>query len=85
MLTFDLFEEDQTVESFTLKDRSTLTFRGKFRNNWRQRWVEVYDHPTNPDKVVAFGLPFDGRKEVICVEDRSEYTRQLNGNWGTVE
>ena len=46
---------------------------GRLRNDWRQRHVTVYDHPTDPDQVISVGVPFDGSKPIVCEEPRSAY------------
>lgn len=51
----------------------TLLFRVK--NEWRQRMVEVYQHPTNPGQVVSVGVPFTcaDTAAIIAAEDRSGF------------
>jgi hypothetical protein len=65
-----------------IKDFRTDLCIGRFKNNWRQRYVSLYPHPTDSLKVVSVGTPFDGSDPIICEEQRSAYGRQLvNGDW----
>jgi hypothetical protein len=57
----------------TIKDRPII---GKLRNNWRGRMVDVYDHPSDPSKVVSVGRPIDPKgpaEPIVCVESRADY------------
>ncbi len=61
---------------------------GGFRNEWRGRYVDVYQIP--PDKieermkehVVSVGASFDGKTVTIALEPFSDYkSRIVNADW----
>lgn len=62
----------------------TLTAKpiGFLNNKWRQRQVTVYDHPTDPAKVVSVGIPYGAERKrsgwVVCVEPRADYERVIS-------
>ena len=49
-------------------------YLGRFINEWRQRTVAIYEHPTNAFKVITVGRPFDGGKAIECEEYRKDCT-----------
>lgn len=66
----------------TEKDLIGLTLLGSFNNNWRGRFVRVYQHPTNPDLVISWGRAFDTGEDVIVEESRERYARRIdNSDW----
>lgn len=46
---------------------------GKFRNDWRQREVYIFDHPNDPAMVVTVGYPYNGSAPIITDEPRKTY------------
>ena len=46
-------------------------------NNWRQRTIRLYAHPTDTDRVVSVGVSFDLSTRVVADESRSEWAREL--------
>ncbi len=66
-----------------------LTKLGTFRNNWRERIVTLYEHPTDANMVISVGESVHkdqmGRAtEFVCEERRGDYQRQLvRGDWST--
>lgn len=48
------------------------------RNEWRKRLVTVYPHPTDTDKLVTVGKPFDGGGPVICLENKADWKSNLD-------
>lgn len=50
---------------------------GRFINEWRRRNVAVYEHLTDPDKVVTIGYPFDGGAPIETVENRQDWTATI--------
>lgn len=47
---------------------------GRFINKWRGRNVAVYNHKTDPTKVVTYGRPIDGSTDPIrCVEPKANW------------
>lgn len=57
--------------------------RGK--TMWRQRDVVLYEHPTDPDRLISDGLTFNGTMRVISDEKKSDWHRELGqtGNFIT--
>ena len=51
---------------------------GKLRNNWRCRYVEVYEIIDDLDHVRSVGTPYDGSEPIICVERRKDYRRVID-------
>ena len=51
-------------------------------NEWRQREVTVYKHPTDENKVVSVGIPFGCgiNSAIICEENVSEWKGHLDEN-----
>ena len=47
------------------------------KNNWRQRNVEVRQHPHDEGKVVTRGIAFDGSLDLIVEEDKADYRREI--------
>lgn len=64
----------------TTIDYTKLKKVGTFRNNWRERIVTLYEHPTDPKMVVAVGVGIHNNKEVVCEEAKTDYPRQLKHN-----
>jgi hypothetical protein len=53
---------------------------GWFRNEWRQRDVTIYDHPTDPALVVTCGEPHAGLasdQPVWTVEPRERFAKYI--------
>lgn len=64
--------------SFLPAQLSRLPLLVTVKNNWRQRNVEIRQHPHNEDMVVSDGVTFDGSMRVICEETKSAWSRELN-------
>ncbi len=61
-----------------LQVKTKLKFLLGFNNNWRQRYVEVYEHPTDQARVISVGFPFGQLADhVICDEERSAYDHRI--------
>jgi hypothetical protein len=56
---------------------------GSFRTNWRQRDVDIYDHPTDKDSVVTVGTGFGGGTNCTAIEPRASYHAAI-GTFGKV-
>jgi hypothetical protein len=56
---------------------------GFVRNNWRQRNVEIWDHPEKSNKVITIGRSFDGKSVICCIENRANWTQYI-GKYNTV-
>jgi hypothetical protein len=56
---------------------------GRFRNNWRKRWVTVREHPTQPLAVISVGRSFSAFPDTfICDEPYASYAYRIeNGDW----
>jgi hypothetical protein len=59
---------------FTLAEIENWPLLLTVKNNWRQRLVTVYSHPTDANSVVTVGKPFDGSGPIICIERREEWS-----------
>jgi len=53
---------------------------GHSRNNWRMREVGVWEHPTDPSKVITVGVGFGGGFDCNAVEDRDVWVHVI-GNF----
>ena len=60
---------------------------GEFRNNWRQRHVTLYAHPHLSEAVVSVGVGFGEalKYRYVATEARSDYERQLGGDWSATQ
>lgn len=58
---------------FTLDTIQTWPLLVTVKNNWRQRMVTVFPHPTDTTKVVTVGKPFNGTEPIICIESREDW------------
>jgi len=60
-------------------DVQKFTLLHTFRNEWRQRQVYIYEHPTDTDKVITMGYQIAASggvttiPPVICIEKRLLY------------
>ena len=48
------------------------------RNNWRGRDIVLYEHPTDPSRLISDGTTFDKSMRVIADESRDEWARELS-------
>lgn len=48
-------------------------------NNWRKRYIDLYQHPTKPYSVISIGYSFDNKTIVIAEELKCQHTDTLNG------
>lgn len=55
---------------------SELKIIGLCRNNWRQRFVTVYEIPDSTD-VISVGEAFDQSSTVICREPRNGFSNAI--------
>ena len=62
---------------FTADEIREFTVLKYVRNEWRQRNITLYQHPTEEDKIVSAGLSFDQTQVVVCVETKEEWAREL--------
>lgn len=62
---------------FTIAEITAMPLMFTVQNNWRQRNVTVYEHPSDAGKVVSVGISFDQRMVVIAEETREEWARQI--------
>ncbi len=59
---------------------SKLKKLGTYRNNWRERQVTLYVHPTDETRLISVGVSFHDGQEIVCDEPRNSYPRQLVHN-----
>lgn len=64
---------------FELMEIETWPLLVTVRNEWRQRLVTVYSHPTEDTKVITVGKPFNGGEPIICLESRDDWATCLAG------
>ena len=65
-----------TKTELTLAQRGK--FLGAFRNEWRQRNVEIFEMAGDANSVVTVGRPFDETQDpVACIESRADYESTL--------
>ena len=67
------------AEGITYEKALNLRLIWSFTNGWRQRRVDILEHPSDSLKVVTVGTPIGGGQSVVCVEDRSAYDRIIVG------
>jgi hypothetical protein len=75
---------------WSLEVIKTFPRYGGFRNEWRQRYVDVYQIPTDKVEdrmkacVVSVGTSFDNSTVTIALEHVSAYeSRIVNADWST--
>jgi hypothetical protein len=54
---------------FALEDIAKMPLLGKTVNKWRQRNVNLHQHPHKPDFVVSVGESFDGTLIVVADDE----------------
>lgn len=64
--------------TFKVEEIAGFKLLGMTKNNWRQRNIALYQHPTEEDKVVSHGATFDNRMIVICVDKKEEWAVALD-------
>lgn len=62
--------------ALALEDVIKLPFLGRYRNNWRQRYVDLYR--SSPGHVIAVGTTFDNRMIVVSEETDQDHSRALS-------
>jgi hypothetical protein len=59
-------------EGITIDDVKNYKLLGAYNNYWRKRRVEVYEHPSDPSKIVTVGYPMPNNEihsePIVCVE-----------------
>lgn len=70
--TGELNDESNTTQ-YTLEQIKKLPVLKTFKNDWRQRYVTVYQHPDNNNMVISVGIPFNGGGATICEETKENY------------
>ena len=63
---------------FTPELIGTLPVIGQTVNTWRQRVVELREHPVDPDRLITVGYAFAGNMTVVADEPRSSWTTALD-------
>ena len=64
------FQPQNIIEHETLLKR--------VRNLWRQRDIELYQHPEKNDSVISIGITFDKSMMVMVEESKEDWKRELN-------
>jgi len=63
--------------SFSENDKEHLVKIHVFHNGWRQRTIEIYEHPSLDGMVVTYGYPDNGDDPIICEEKYTDYQREI--------
>jgi hypothetical protein len=66
--------------------KETLFIKNKIgfvKNNWRLRNIEIWEHPTDKNKVVTIGRGFNGGSNANCIEERFQWEQYI-GKYNTV-
>lgn len=63
---------------FTKEQIASLEFIGNTVNNYSNRNIRLYVHPTNPDNVISIGTTFNGEMTVIADETRLAWATALD-------
>lgn len=66
--------------SFQLSEITSQEELFTVRNNYRQRTIKVYKHPTAVDNVISVGIPFGKTLDdaIICDEPKTVWKREIN-------
>ena len=64
--------------SLTLDEVNALPLIGKTVSNWRQRNIELRQHPSDGTLLVSVGTTFDEKMVVIAIEKRTDWTTALD-------
>jgi hypothetical protein len=65
------------TSGLTPEEVVTLPIYGSFRNSWRNRYVTVRHHPTEPTAVITVGVSYDGAEVFICDEPYASYAHRI--------
>lgn len=68
------------IASMKIEEAEKLKVITSFTNTWRQRFVKIYEHPTDNTRVITIGLPLVGGTPILCDEERGLYWQQLREN-----
>lgn len=74
-------------EGITFDQARKLSLIWSFTDNWRQRFIEIYEHPTET-KVVTIGyyqIAGPNGSPLVCVEAKSDYRRILENKLRSVD
>jgi hypothetical protein len=70
--TGELQDESNTTQ-YTLEQIKKLPVLKTFKNDWRQRYVTVHQHPDDKNMVISVGIPFNKGGATICEETKADY------------
>ena len=49
------------------------------RNNYRERNIQVYDHPTDSNRVITIGTTFNGSDMIVVADEwKKDWGRELS-------
>lgn len=65
---------------WTVDEIRGFKFIHAFTNNWRQRFIEIYQHPTAENRVLTIGSNLDKSAQIVCDEHRDDYKREIENN-----
>lgn len=63
---------------YSLKKIQTFQHLFNVRNNWRRRFVQVYQDPSDESMLITVGKPFNQGKPIICREHKDGYRHNLS-------
>lgn len=63
--------------SYPIEDIKKMEPIGKCRNNWRQRNITLYQHPTLPDRILSIGIHFNEEQTIVCDELKQDHRNTL--------
>jgi hypothetical protein len=70
--------------TFSLEEVRKFKRYGSFMNEWRRRLVDVYEHPSDPARLVTVGANHQTNTYWICDEPYTDYKRRIeNADWST--
>lgn len=64
--------------AFSLDQIRGFPHLGRTVSEWRQRSIDLYQHPGEPEQVVSVGVTFDGAMTVVAVEPKTDWTVALD-------
>jgi hypothetical protein len=63
---------------FSLENIEKFELLGHTVNNWRQRRINLYAHPTDPNLLISVGVAFDRTAVIVCEEPREQWATALD-------
>jgi hypothetical protein len=69
---------------FTVKEIQTFPILKKVVSKWRNRFIDLRQHPLVPERIISVGITFDNSMTVICDDAKIDWHRELSSSLETV-